>query len=228
VAVVPAELYPPTTRTFRLGSSVAVCSTRGVCNAAGELQVLATIVINAVSVVEPIMAEIAVDPSDTPVTKPVVGPTVATEEESDVQLATLVTFTVVPSEYVPVAVSCLTIPTPESAGLGVIEIDSRTAGVTLNVVLPATDPDIAVMTAEPCNKLWTSPEPAVTVAMLGLSEVQLTLAVRSAVLVSLKVPVAVNCCVSPFGMPGESGVTVMDVNPLTNEIRAALAALLIK
>jgi hypothetical protein len=67
----------------------------------------------------------------------------------EIQFATVVTFWLVPSEYVPVAISCLPIPIPIVAGFGVIEIDSRIAGVTFSVTLPDTDPEVAVITVDP-------------------------------------------------------------------------------
>ena len=53
----------------------------------------------------PIVAEIVVEPSDTPVISPVVGPTVATDGVLDAHTAMVVTLAVVASEYVPVATS---------------------------------------------------------------------------------------------------------------------------
>jgi hypothetical protein len=52
----------------------------------------------AVPVTDPIAAEIVAEPADTPVTSPVDGPTVATDGVSEAQLATAVTFCVLPSE----------------------------------------------------------------------------------------------------------------------------------
>src|SRR6202043_224530 len=89
------------------------------------------------------------EPSDTPVARPVVGPTVATGVALEVQFAMLVTFAVEPSEYVPVAVSWVEIPTGANAGFGVITNDCSAVGVTVRVVLPDTDPDVAVTTVDP-------------------------------------------------------------------------------
>jgi len=104
---------------------------------------------------------------------------------------------------------------PEKAGLGEIEIDSTTAGVTINVELPDTDPDVAVMIVEPMVTEVASPEVAFTVAMVAVPEDQVALVVRSAVLVSLNVPVAVNSCVSPFARLGFDGVTAIETRLLT-------------
>ena len=104
---------------------------------------------------------------------------------------------------------------PENAGLGEIEIDCAAPCVTVNVELPDTDPDVAVMIVEPGATDVASPEVAFTVAMARVPEDQVALVVRSAVLASLNVPVAVNCCVSPFAMWGLDGVTAIETRLLT-------------
>ena len=101
-----------------------------------------------------------------------------------------------------------------------IEIDSKAAAVTLSVLLPDTDPDVAVTTVEPTATEVASPVFTSTVAMIGVPEVQLTLFVKLPVLVSVNVPVAVNCCVSPFGTLGLDGVTATDTNPPIKDTRA--------
>src|SRR5436190_1973197 len=49
------------------------------------------------------------------------------------------------------------------------------------------------------------------VATPGLDELQVTWVVRSCIVLSLKVPVAVNCRVVPFAMLGFVGVTAIEV-----------------
>jgi hypothetical protein len=58
------------------------------------------------AVTAPMVAEIFVVPTATPVARPVVGLTVATVGVLETQLAASVKIRVVASEYVPVAVSC--------------------------------------------------------------------------------------------------------------------------
>lgn len=170
-----------------------------------------------VAVTEPMDAVRVEEPSDTPVERPVVGPTVATAGVLDVHVAEFVTFAVVPSEYVPLAVNCWSSPTPEFAGFGAITVDSTIAGVTFSVALPDTDPDFAVTTVEPIAIALASPELELTVPIAGLAEVQLTLLVKSAVVVSEYVPVALSCSVSPAATLGAAtlgalGVTAMESN----------------
>jgi hypothetical protein len=91
---------------------------------------------------------------------------------------------------VPAAPSCPLIPTPANTGLGLIEIDSRAAAVTSSVVLPEIDPEVAEINTEPTASVLTSPEFGLTVATPGAEEVHCTLVVKSAVEVSLNVPIA--------------------------------------
>jgi hypothetical protein len=82
--------------------------------------------------------------------------------------------------------------------------------VTVNVALPDTEPDLAVTTVEPTATVWASPEPELTVPTDGLADDQLTLLVKSAVVLSEYVPVALNCWVSPAGTLGALGITAME------------------
>jgi len=170
----------------------------------------------------PSAAEMIVEPIGIPVATPVVGPTDVTDGLAEVQIAELVTFAVVPSEYVPVAFSCVLSPTPANAGFGVIASVSRAAGVTTNVALPDMAPEVAVIILEPTPTDVASPEVAVTVATLGVSETQLTLLVKLAVLVSETCPVAVSCSVTPSGIVELIGVRVIDDRPLTKATLAIL------
>jgi hypothetical protein len=145
---------------------------------------------------------------------PVVEPTNATDGMVDAQFTVVVTLAVVPSEYVPTAISCVKYWTTRLGALGVIEIDCKAAGITFRVALPDTEPDdvddVAVMTVEPRAMDVAAPEAAPTVANAGLLEFQVIVPVRSAVLPSLNVPVAFSCCVSPIGTLELLGVTAMD------------------
>src|ERR1035441_5592909 len=83
------------------------------------------------------------------------------------------------------------------------------AGVTVNTVDPLTAPEVALIELVPTNTPLANP-PAVMVATPVVADAQVTEAVRSCVLLSLKVPVAVNCRVAPLVMDGLAGVTAMD------------------
>ena len=88
----------------------------------------------------------------TPWAAPVSRPpavTVATDVFEDDHVAVLVMSTVLPSEYVPVAVSCCVVPLAIVGFAGVTEIETRTAGLTVRVVLPLTEPEVALICEVP-------------------------------------------------------------------------------
>jgi hypothetical protein len=74
----------------------------------------------------------------------------------------------------------------------------------------AIEPEVAVMVALPTPAPVANPLSAM-VAIAVEEEFQLTEAVRSCVLLSLYVPVAVNCCVVPFAIEAVAGVTDKEV-----------------
>ena len=75
---------------------------------------------------------------------------------------------------------------------GVTARETRVAAVTFNVAVPVMLPDLAEMVEVPTPAPVARP-PAVIVATVVVPELQATLPVMLAVLLSLKVPVAVNC-----------------------------------
>ena len=70
-------------------------------------------------------------------------------------------------------------------------MDTSVAGVTERVVDPAMLPDAAVIVVRPEATAVASP--LLTVAAPVLDELQVTDAVKSCVVLSVNVPVAVNC-----------------------------------
>jgi len=98
---------------------------------------------------------------------------------------------------------------------GVSAIDTKVAGVTVRIVVPAMEPQtlgtlhVAVIVALPMPTLLTSPL-LLTVANAGFEEVQLRSALRFCVELSEKVPVAVNCRLVPRAMLGAGGVRAID------------------
>jgi hypothetical protein len=60
------------------------------------------------------------------------------------------------------------------------------------------------------------------VATVAFPVLQDTELVRSCVLVSLKVPVAVNCCVVPRGIDADGGFTLMDTTTAGVTVRSVL------
>ena len=137
--------------------------------------------------------------------------TVAIVVTDDVQAAVLVRFCVVPLLYVPVAVNCCFSPAGTAGDAGVTEIDVNTDAVTVSVAEPWIVPDVAVIVAVPFPTLVASP-PLLTVAIVAADEVQVAVRVKFCVLLSLYVPVAVNCCVYPAATDAVPGVTAIEAN----------------
>ena len=92
---------------------------------------------------------------------------------------------------------------------GVTAMDTNVAVVTVKVVDPVTLPLVALMVVLPTFKADARPV-VLIVAVAMLEDAHVTLLVRFCVLLSLYVPVAVNCWVSPAAMVGLAGVTAMD------------------
>ena len=94
--------------------------------------------------------------------------------------------------------------------VGVTSRDTSVAGVTVRVVDPAMLPDAAVIVVDPAAT--AAADPLLMVATPVLDELHVTEAVKSCVVLSENVPVAVNCCVVPLATEGLVGVTAMDTS----------------
>ena len=81
---------------------------------------------------------------------------------------------------------------------------------TVSVAVPLIPFSAAVISDEPTVFPVASP-PLVIVPTDGLPEDQLTWLVRSAVLLSENVPVALNCCAAPTSIDGLGGVTASHI-----------------
>jgi hypothetical protein len=135
----------------------------------------------------------------------------ATEPSEELQVTVEVMFCVVPSESIPVAVNCLVRPMTMLGLDGVTVIEITAAGVTVSVAWLDVTPDkAAVMTVVPVASVAAFPAVPAMVATCVLEDVQAAVAVMSLVVPSEKVPVAVNCCVSPRATIGLTGVTAIE------------------
>ena len=83
--------------------------------------------------------------------------TLAVEGASELQVAVALRFCVLPSVKVPVAVNCSDVPNAIDGFAGLTAIDTRTAAVTVRVVLPLTEPEVAEMVAVPVPTPVASP-----------------------------------------------------------------------
>lgn len=117
----------------------------------------------------------------------------------------------------PVALNCFVRPFAILGFVGVTEIDTRVAAVTVRVAEPLIPlaASVAVMVTDPAAMDVARPfEPPalLIVATAVLKEFQVTAELRSCILPSVYVPVAVNCLVVPLLMDGLAGVTAIEDN----------------
>jgi hypothetical protein len=73
----------------------------------------------------------------------------ATDVLEDIHVAVAVRSSIDPLLYVPVAVSCVSVPTGTESFAGVTAIESSVGGITVNVVVPITAPTVAVIVVIP-------------------------------------------------------------------------------
>lgn len=161
-------------------------------------------------VIEPDVAWIVDEPTPTPLARPVLEIVAMLVVRED-QVTELVMFWVVPSLYLPVAVNWSVSPFAMEGFAGVTAIDDRVAPVTVSIVEAVTEPDAAWIVDEPTAMALARPA-GETVATDGVSDDQVTELVRFWVLPSLKVPLAVNCCVVFLVTVGLAGVTAIDLS----------------
>jgi hypothetical protein len=165
-----------------------------------------------VSKVEPLIDDDVAVMVEVPMPAPVARPAaliVAVVVVPDDQVTVDVRFCVVPSLNVPVAVNCCVAPLAIDGFAGVTAIDCSVAAVTVRTVEPLIAPEVAVIVEFPTPAPVARPA-ALIVAVVVVPEDQVTLDVRFCVVPSLKVPVAVNCCVAPLAIDGFAGVTAID------------------
>jgi hypothetical protein len=110
---------------------------------------------------------------------------------------------------------------------GVTAMDTRVGGVTVSVwgVLVIV-PDAAVILVEPTASELAKPDPLM-LTTLGAEEFHVAVLVKFAVVESVYVPVAVNCCVIPLATEGFVGVTAIEASAaaLTANTTAELVTL---
>ena len=95
-------------------------------------------------------------PTVTVVARPVLL-MVATDGFDEVQVTCTVISSVVPSEYVPMAMNCRLTPTGMLGAVGVTAMEDRVAAVPVRAVLPEIPPWVAVIIAVPTVKVVARP-----------------------------------------------------------------------
>jgi hypothetical protein len=101
------------------------------------------------------------------------------------------------------------VPFAIAALVGDTAIDTRVAGVTVSSVIPRVPPTLAVISAVPLATVEANPE-AFMVTTDKSSEDHVAVFVTSFVVLSLKVPIAVNCCDVPSAIERSAGVTAIE------------------
>jgi hypothetical protein len=153
---------------------------------------VAAVTVSTVLPVTPFsVAEMEEVPTPAPVARPA-AVIVATDGVAEAHVTLLVTFCVLLSLKVPVAVNCCVAPLVMLGLAGVTAMDCSVAAVTVATVEPEIAPDVALTVEVPTATEVANPA-ALMVSTDGVAEAQVTLAVRFCVLLSLNVPVAVNC-----------------------------------
>ena len=109
---------------------------------------------------------------------------VATAGLSELHCTVPVMSCVLPSVNVPVAENCFVVPSGITGIAGVTAIDTRVAGLTVSVVVPLIEPNVALTLVLPTAALVASPW-LFTVAMAELAVLQVTELVTSSVLPSV-------------------------------------------
>jgi hypothetical protein len=169
-------------------------------------------------VMEPCLAEIVVDcPEVTPVACPA-ALMVAAVAFDELQVTELVKSCVLLFENVPVAVNCAVVPVATEPFAGVTAIDTSVAAVTLRPVDPVMEPCLAEIVVD-CPEVTPVASPAaLMVAAVAFDELQVTEPVKSCVLLSENVAVALNCVVTPGLSEELAGVTAIaaSVAPVTD------------
>src|ERR1700675_3491394 len=142
----------------------------------------------AVPVKDPAVALIVAGPTARATAAPL-RLTLAIAGPADVHLTAFVRFCTLPSLYVPVAVNCCVSPAAIEALAGVTATEARTGEVTVNLDVPCTVPEAAVIVVLPTIKPLARPA-ALIVATGGADELHVTNELKSCVLPSVCVAVA--------------------------------------
>jgi hypothetical protein len=146
-------------------------------------------------VISPELALTVVCPAEPLVTSPWLS-TTATDGTVEFQFTAVVQSCVLPSLNVPVAVNGSVVAAAIVGFAGLIAMETRVAAVTVSTVEPLTEPAVAATVVWPRPTPLATPPPEM-VATVGALELQVTAVVKSCVLPSLKVPVAVKVWLAP-------------------------------
>ena len=141
------------------------------------------------------------------------------------QVTELVKSCVLLFEKVPVAVNCTVVPVATEPFAGVTAIDTRVAAVTLRPVEPVMEPCLAEIVVDWPEVTPVASPAALMVAAVVLDELQVTELVKSCVLLSENVAVALNGVVTPAISEALAGVTAIAASaaPVTDTWTSAVS-----
>lgn len=179
----------------------------------------------AVPTTDPKLALTVTPPTPAPVATPLLPAallTVAMEGADELHNTRFVTSCMEPSVNVPWAVNGWLNPSATIALAGEMEIDCRAGGelVTVSDVDPTVELKVALTVLSPDAMAVADPV-GLMLARFELDEVQTAVPVRSCWLLSLKMPVAANCCVLPTKRDALAGATLIAVNNAAVTVRVA-------
>jgi hypothetical protein len=181
-------------------------------------RITADVTVNTVlPVMEPEVADIAVLPAVRVLANPVLS-TVALVVLDELHVAADI-FWVLPSVKSPTAVNWVVFPRANDGADGLSDIETRAAGSTVNVVVPVTAPEVALIVTLAGPRVAATPVLSME-TILEFEDAQTT-AAKICVLPSLKTPLATKSWVAPCGTDALSGVIKIEVNVAEVTVRAA-------
>ena len=193
---------------------------RGVGSTVMELSV-AVVTVRSVEPLTPaVVAVIVAVPTATPVARPA-GETVATAVLELVQATVLVRSSLLPSLKIPKAVIWTVKPAATAGRLGVTEMDTRVAFVTVKLAVPVIEAWVAVMLTVPGMRPVATPAASMVATVMSLL-LQAAVLVRSRELPSLKIPVAVYGRVNPAASRALGEATEMETRVAAVTVRLAV------
>ena len=148
-------------------------------------------------------------PAAWPVAIPVT-PTLAALGCDELQVAPTVTFWVLPSLKVAVAVNCCVAPTTSVGLRGVIASEVKVACVTVSPVEPVTESKLALMVVLPLA--FAVAVPPFMLATAAFDDFQAARLLRFWLLPSLNVPVAKNTLLVPEAIAALTGLTAIETS----------------
>lgn len=120
-----------------------------------------------------------------------------------------------------VAVNCWVVPAAKLALVGETAMELTVLAVTVSEAVPLTPPIEAKIAVEPAPTAFARPDEFIE-ATAVFALVHPTVVVTLAVVPSLYVAIAVNCCVSPAAILAFAGEIVIEVTVLADTAREAV------